>query len=297
MIGTHNRIPGKVASVASGKHAYSVRITQLKEGPRTPRSRSTARKLSDMKPRAVLFSLALASCILSVRAEQLQIFAAASLTDALKEIAPAYEAASGEKLQFNFAASNALARQIQEGAPADVFISADEAKMESLQRAGKILDGTRQSLLSNTLAVVVEIDSPLKLDSAQALTQPAVKRIALADTKGVPAGVYAKQYLEKIGVWEAVKDRVVPTENVRAALAAVESGNAEAGIVYKTDAAISKAVKVACEVPAKEGPDISYPFAVVKESKNPEAAIKFLDYLKSEPVLAIFRKYGFIIRQ
>ena len=124
-----------------------------------------------MKPRAVLFSLALASCILSVRAEQLQIFAAASLTDALKEIAPAYEAASGEKLQFNFAASNALARQIQEGAPADVFISADEAKMESLQRAGKILDGTRQSLLSNTLAVVVEIDSPLKLDSAQALTR------------------------------------------------------------------------------------------------------------------------------
>ena len=109
-----------------------------------------------MKARAVLFSLvALVTCVLSVRAEELQVFAAASLTDALKEIAPAYEAASGEKLQFNFAASNALARQIQEGAPADIFISADEAKMDALQKAGMILDGTRQSLLSNTLVVVV----------------------------------------------------------------------------------------------------------------------------------------------
>ena len=250
-----------------------------------------------MKRRAVLFSLvALATC-LSVRAGQLQVFAAASLTDALKKIAPAYEASSGEELQFNFAASNALARQIQEGAPADVFISADEAKMDALQKAGMILEGTRQSLLSNTLVVVVEADSPLKLDSARALAQPAVKRIALADTRGVPAGIYAKEYLEKTGVWKEVKDRVVPTENVRAALAAVEAGNADAGIVYKTDAVISKAVKVAYEVPAKKGPDISYPFAVVKESKNAEAAKKFLDYLKSEPALAIFREYGFIIRQ
>jgi molybdate transport system substrate-binding protein len=253
---------------------------------------------SDMKTRSVLFFLvALVTCAPFVRAEQLQVFAAASLTDALKEIAPAYEAASGEKLQFNFAGSNALARQIQEGAPADVFISADEAKMDSLQKAATILDGTRQSLLSNTLVVVVEANSLLKLDSAQALAQRAIKRIALADTRGVPAGIYAKEYLEKIGVWKEVKDRVVPTENVRAALAAVESGNVEAAIVYKTDAAISKAVKVACEVPAKEGPDISYSFAVVKESKNPEAAKKFLEYLKSEPALAIFRKYGFIIRQ
>lgn len=98
-------------------------------------------------------------------------------------------------------------------------------------------------------------------------------------------------------MWEAVKDRVVPTENVRAALAAVESGNADAGIVYKTDAAISKSVKIAYEVSTKEGPDISYPFAVVKESRNLEAAKKFLGYLKSEPALAVFKKYGFIIRQ
>jgi molybdate transport system substrate-binding protein len=250
-----------------------------------------------MNTRAVVFSwAALVAGALFVRAADLQVFAAASLTDALKEIAPTFEAATGEKLQFNFAASNALARQIQEGAPADIFISADEAKMDALQKAGMILDGTRQSLLSNTLAVVVEADNPLKLGSALALSGPAIRRIALADPKGVPAGIYAKEYLEKIGVWESVKDRVVPTENVRAALAAVESGNADAAIVYKTDAAISKSVKIAYDVPAKEGPEISYPFGVVKGSKNLEAAKKFLAYLQSEPALAVFKKYGFIIR-
>lgn len=140
-----------------------------------------------MKAKALLFSwLALVTCLLSVRAGELQVFAAASLTDALKEIAPAYELATGEKLQFNFAGSNALARQIQEGAPADVFISADEAKMDALQSAGLIVEDARQSLLSNTLVVVVEADNSFEADSARALTAPAIKRIALADPKGVP---------------------------------------------------------------------------------------------------------------
>jgi molybdate transport system substrate-binding protein len=235
------------------------------------------------------------ACLLAARAADLQVFAAASLTDALKEIAPAYEAASGDKLQFNLAGSNALARQIQEGAPADVFLSADEAKMDGLEKAGLLLDATRSSLLANSLVVVVASDSPITLSSAKDLAGPAIKRLALADTKGVPAGVYAKEYLEKIGVWEALKDRVVPTENVRAALAAVEAGNAEAGIVYKTDSAISKAVKVAYAVPVAEGPKISYPMAVIKASKNSALAEKFVAYLKSEPALAVFRKYGFIV--
>lgn len=249
--------------------------------------------------RAATVAILLAASGLPAQAQfhDVLVFAPASLRNALDEANNLFLFENGSGVKVSYGASSALAKQIESGAPADVFISADEAKMDALQKAGMILDGTRQSLLSNTLAVVVEADSPLKLDSARALAQRAVKRIALADTKGVPAGIYAKEYLEKIGVWKEVKDRVVPTENVRAALAAVESGNVEAAIVYKTDAAISKAVKVACEVPAKEGPDISYSFAVVKESKNPEAAKKFLDYLKSEPALAIFRKYGFIIRQ
>jgi molybdate transport system substrate-binding protein len=238
----------------------------------------------------------LGASLLPVQAAELQVFAAASLTDALKEIAPAYEAASGDKLQFNLAGSNALARQIQEGAPADVFLSADEAKMDALEKAGLLVDSTRSSLLSNSLVVVVAADSSLQIAAAKDLTQPSIKKLALADTKGVPAGVYAKEYLEKIGVWETVKDRVVPTENVRAALAAVESGNVEAGIVYKTDALISKQVKVAYEVPVKEGPKISYPVAVIKASKNSAEAEKFLEYLKSKPALAVFEKYGFIVQ-
>lgn len=241
--------------------------------------------------------VALAFCAVSMRAADLHVFAAASLTDVMTELAPGFEKATGDKLQFNFAGSNALARQIQEGAPADVFVSADEARMDALQKAGLIAPGTRRSLLSNTLVIIVENGSALKFDSARAITQAGIKRIALADTKAVPAGVYAKEYLEKIGVWDAVKDRVVPLENVRAALAAVETGNAEAGIVYKTDAGISKAVRVACEISAGEGPDISYPCAAIKGSGNSEAAVKFLDYLRSEPVLAVFKKYGFIIRK
>ena len=252
----------------------------------------------DVSKRTLLPALVLlAAGIADLRAADLQVFAAASLTDALKEIAPAYEASGGRKVQFNFAGSNALSRQIQEGAPADVFISADDTQMNALQKAGLILDSSRKSLLSNSLVVVTGADSPIKFESGADLAGPEIKRLALADTKGVPAGVYAKEYLEKIGIWSAIQDRVIPTENVRAALAAVESGNADAGIVYKTDASISKAVKVVWEVPAAEGPVISYPVAILKSSADTAAAKQFLTYLKSEPALAIFKKYGFLIRQ
>lgn len=228
---------------------------------------------------------------------EINVFAAASLTDAMEELAKTYEAQSGEKVVFNFAGSNALARQIKEGAPADVFFSADEAQMSGLEKAGLIADGSRKSVLSNTLVFVAPKDSAINTLTPQDLAQPKIKRLALADTRTVPAGVYSKAYLEKLDLWKEVEPKVIPTENVRAALAAVESGNVDAGIVYKTDASISKAVKVVFEVPAKEGPDISYPIAVVKESKNPEAAKKFLDYLKSDQAVTVFRKYGFIIKE
>ena len=245
-----------------------------------------------------IVSIALVALLTTaLRAAEVSVFAAASLTDAMKELASAYEAESGDKLVFNFAGSNALARQIKEGAPADVFFSADEAQMGGLEKAGLIAEGSRKSVLSNSLVFVAPKDSAMTSLTPQDLTQPTIKRLALADTKTVPAGVYSEAYLEKLGLWKEVEPKVIPTENVRAALAAVESGNVDAGIVYKTDASISKAVKVVFEVPAKEGPDISYPIAVIKESKNPEAAQKFLDYLKSEPALTVFRKYGFIIQE
>jgi molybdate transport system substrate-binding protein len=248
-----------------------------------------------MKIRHILFMALVALSMASLRAADVSVFAAASLTDALKELASAYESKSGDRLLFNFAGSNVLARQIKEGAPADVFFSADEIQMDNLAKAGLIDQATRVDLLSNTLVIIVPKDREGELAPA-ALAETAIKHLALADPRSVPAGVYAREYLTKLGVWNAVEPKVVPTENVRAALAAVESGNVEAGIVYKTDAAISKAVKIAYEVSTTEGPKILYPVAVMKDSKNADASKKFVEYLKSGPALAVFEKFGFIVR-
>ena len=231
---------------------------------------------------------------LSLRAADLNVFAAASLSDALKEIAKTYESASGDKLHFNLAASSTLALQIKQGAPADVFFSADEAKMDDLAKAGLVVAGTRRSLLSNTLVIVVSADGGAAVSTPADLAKPAVGRVALAEPQTVPAGIYAKEYLQKVGLWKKIIDKVVPTENVRACLAAVESGNVEAGIVYKTDALISKKVKIAYDVAVADGPKISYPLAVLKDSKNQEGARKFADYLASPEAGAVFTKYGFL---
>jgi molybdate transport system substrate-binding protein len=231
-----------------------------------------------------------------VSAADLQVFAAASLTDALREISAEYEkTATGDKPVLNLGASSTLARQIQEGAPADLFLSADEAKMDGLEKRKLLLPGTRRSVLSNTLVVVVPVDSNLKISGPADLAAASVRAIAIAEPQSVPAGIYAKEYLKRKGLWNKVIDRVVPTENVRAALAAVESGNVDAGIVYKTDAGISKKVRIAYEVPKAEAPNISYPFAVLADSERKEAARRFLDFLISPPSLAVFRKYGFLV--
>jgi len=230
-------------------------------------------------------------------ATTINVFAAASLTESLKEIAVAYEKRTGNKVVFNFGASSFLARQIEEGAPADIFFSADEARMDSLEKKGLVLKGTRKSRLSNSLVIVVALDSVLQIGSATDLTQTRVKRIALADPKTVPAGIYAKQYLEKQGLWNAVAPKVVPTDNVRAVLSAVGSGNVEAGMVYKTDAGISKKVRIACLIPSGEGPHISYPMAVVKDSRQLDAAKGFLKHLDSDEAARVFEKFGFIVRK
>jgi len=232
----------------------------------------------------------------SLRAAEVYVSAAASLTDVLTEIAATYEKESGDHLVFNFAASSVLARQIEEGAPADLIVSADEAKLDELEKKGLLLAGTRKSLLSNTLVIVVPADSGAVIKSAKDLAGPEIKKIALGEPGSVPAGIYAKEYLEKLGLWEQLRDKIVPVENVRAALAAVEAGNAEAGIVYKTDAMISKKVKAAYEVPAAEGPAISYPLAVIKDAREPEAATRLAAYLSSGVAEAAFEKYGFIVK-
>lgn len=251
-----------------------------------------------MRFRACPFFSALVLALVLVpaaAAAEINVFAAASLTEALQELGAAYEQQTGDKIVLNLAASSALARQIQAGAPADLFFSADEAKMDGLEKRGLLAKGTRRGLLSNTLVIVVPADSNLKIGSPKDLAGSKVRALALAEPQSVPAGIYAKEYLRSQKLWSKVIDKVVPTENVRAALAAVESGNVEAGIVYKTDAQISKRVKIACEIPAAEGPKISYPVAVIAESKRQEAARRFLDYLASPAALDVFRKYGFLI--
>ena len=226
----------------------------------------------------------------------LRVSAAASLTDALQEIGPVYEKQSGHTILFNFGASSVLARQIQEGAPADLFISADEVKMDQIQQRGLIVRKSRRSILSNTLVIIVASDSRLRITSAADLINPAIRNLAVAEPQTVPAGIYAKEYLRKLRIWDKIKSKIVPTDNVRAALAAVESQNAETGIVYKTDALVSRVVRIAYEVPVAEGPDISYPAAVLADSKQQAAAQRFLDYLQSPPAQAVFRKYGFLLK-
>ncbi len=227
-------------------------------------------------------------------AGEITVFAAASLSDALREIAAAYEKTTGDTVRLNLGASSLLARQIREGAPADLFFSADEAKMDDLARAGLIDPTTRRSLLSNSLVIVVAADSDLKLTAARDLANAAVRRLALAEPETVPAGIYAREYLQKQGLWEAVVGKTVPTENVRAVLATVESGNVDAGIVYKTDALSSKKVRITYEVPRDEGPRISYPLAVIKGGGNPRGALRFLAWLTSPAGKSVFAKYGFI---
>jgi len=246
--------------------------------------------------RIILATVVLLAATL-VHGIEINVFAAASLADSLKEIAAVFEKQSGDGIVFNFGASSTLARQIEEGAPADIFFSADEAKMDGLEKKGLILKETRKSRLSNSLVIVVAAEGGAVIESPKDLATDKVKRIALAEPKIVPAGIYAKEYLQKQNLWPAVEAKIIPTENVRAALAAVEAGNVEAAVVYKTDAAISKKVKVAYEVPVQDNPDISYPMVMVKETKQPEAAKHFLQYLDSKDAAKVFEKCGFIIRK
>ena len=224
-------------------------------------------------------------------AGHLTVSAAASLTDALEEIASAYAAQGGPSVRFNFAGSNVLARQVASGAPVDLFISADEAQMDVAQRSGAIDEATRVDLLGNRLAVVTAIGTPLLTPSD--LDGPRIHRLAVGDPAAVPAGVYARQYLERIGLWNRLVPALVPVGNVRAALSAVENGSADAAIVYETDAAISRRVNVAFTVTGPDAPRIVYPAAVVKRSPRRAEAVRFLAYLRSEPATATFQRFKF----
>jgi molybdate transport system substrate-binding protein len=239
-------------------------------------------------PAALLSLLAAGPC---ASAAEVTVFAAASLADALAEIGKSFQSATGHQVAFNFGASSDLARQIRAGAPADVFFSADEVQMDAVTRAGMVRVAERVNLLSNTLVVVVPARTPRRLRAPSEIAS--FERLALADPQAVPAGVYAKRYLESIGLWSRLADRVVPTLNVRGALAAVESENVPAAIVYRTDAATSSRVAVAFEVPRAAGPAIVYVMAPLARASAP--ARLFADELASAGATRVYQKYGFIV--
>jgi len=232
---------------------------------------------------------------MTVHADEIFVSAAASLTDVLKEISSGHRAKSKHTVKFNFGPSSGLARQIEEGAPADIFFSADLPQMDNLDKKNLLEPGTRKNLLSNQLVIIVPADFKLALSSPKDLLKADVKKIALAEPSSVPVGVYTSKYLTDEGLWNQLKSKIVPVQDVRATLASVESGNVEAGFVYKTDAAVSKKVKIVYEVPIDKGPKIVYPVAIVKESRRKDAARDFLNYLLTSGSKDLFKKYGFVV--
>jgi molybdate transport system substrate-binding protein len=224
-------------------------------------------------------------------AEELLVFAAASTAEALDEIGRAFSVESGVTVRFSFAGSNDLARQIRLGAPADVFLSADRATMAPLVEIGRV--AAPRALVSNQLVVVVPRASTLRLGAPADLVR--ARRLALADPTAVPAGVYARAWLQSIGLWPALRDKVVPALDVRAALAAVESGAVDAGVVYRTDAAHSTRARVAFEVSRDAGPPITYMVAAVAGARHASAVAAFVRFLGGAAARAIFTRHGFIV--
>ena len=229
---------------------------------------------------------------LTVALSTVRLFAAASLTDSLEEIIDLFKASHpGVRVVPQFGASNDLARQVLAGAPAHLFFSADERQMDRAVAGGSIEEGSRRDVLSNQLVIVAGRAAGNPIRSPGDLERGG--RIALADPEAVPAGVYARQYLEKLGLWDGVRAQVVPTLDVRAALAAVASGNVDAGFVYSTDAILEPRVRVAFEVPRDEGPRIAYPLALVRGAG--EEAQALYRFLISPEATAVFERYGFVV--
>jgi molybdate transport system substrate-binding protein len=246
------------------------------------------------------FALLVAATGLSAaaRAQDVVVFAAASLKDALDAINADWQKESGKHATISYAASSALAKQIESGAPADVFISADLDWMDYLDKKNQIAPGSRHNMLGNSLVLIAPAEgNPAPVDIKQDF--PLAKllaggKLAMADPAAVPAGKYGKAALTKLGVWDAVAGSVAAAENVRACLLLVARGEAPYGIVYKTDAAIEPKVKIVGSFPADSHPAIIYPIGLTAASKNPDAA-GFVTYLSGPDASKQFDHYGFTV--
>ena len=232
----------------------------------------------------------------SVSSEQtvnLTVSAAASLTDALPTIKELYEQQNpGASITYNFASSGSLQRQIQQGAPADVFISASASKMDALQEEGLLSQGSRKDLLQNQVVLIVP-KSNTTISDFKDLTGTKVQKISIGEPNSVPAGRYAKEVLTNTRIFQQVEPKTVFAKNVRQVLTYVETGNVDAGMVYATDAKTSDKVKIAAIASADSHSPVVYPVAVIKDSKNVTAAKEFVEFLSSKAASEVFVKNGF----
>ena len=224
----------------------------------------------------------------------IDLSAASSLRDALPDLAAACGHDLGAKVVLNFGASNELARQIESANKADVFFSADEAWMDHVAGQGLVDRTSRISLLTNRLVVIAPAESKLTAATARDLSNPAVRRIAIANTESVPAGRYAKAWLQAEGVWEPVRERVIPMLDVRAALAAVESGTVDLAVVYRTDALNRPRAKILFEVSESHSPRISYSIAAIAGRPQLDLARRLVACLSSDAAKAAYRSNGFL---
>jgi molybdate transport system substrate-binding protein len=232
-------------------------------------------------------------------AADVTVFAAASLKEAMDEQGKQFEAGTGNKVVVSYAASNALAKQIEAAAPADIFISADLDWMDYVGQRNLLAPDTRVNLLRNTLMLIAPASSRATLKIAPSFglaTALGTEKLAMANPDSVPAGKYGKSALEKLGVWASVEKQVARAENVRAALALVSRGEAPFGIVYSTDALSDKGVRIVDTFPPDSYPPIVYPAALLASSKS-TAAKPLLDYLRSAPARTVWEKYGFGLAQ
>ena len=233
------------------------------------------------------------------QSDSITVSAASSLKNALDELGPIFQiqqhrknGGSGTAVTYNYSGSGTLARQIEQGAPVDVFFSAAEKQMDELAAQGLIVADTRHDLVGNALVLIAPAQATT-LHSFQDLSNPAIKAIALGETSTVPAGMYARQTLEHLGLFAALEKKVVYAKDVRAVLTYVETGNADAGLVYQTDANTSTKVRVIAVAPPDSHDPILYPAAVLRDSKNKPAARAFVEFLQGPDARAVFQKYGF----
>jgi molybdate transport system substrate-binding protein len=227
---------------------------------------------------------------------ELNVSAAVSLKDALLDIQKTYlQKQPNIKINFNLGSSGALQTQIEQGAPADIFISAAVKQMDALEKKDLLMKGTRKNLLENQLALIVPKDSTLNLKDFKDLTRDEVKKIGIGAPESVPAGQYAQEVFKYLNIWDKLQGKTVFGTDVRAVLTYVETGNVDAGIVYRTDALISDKIKIVAAAPVGSHEPIVYPAAILKNTAQPKATADFLAFLSGPEGKTVFEKYGFIV--